>query len=371
MKAWPIAAAFAAMVAGASLLGGAASPPARWWAPGDGRVFPAQVDYGNLGHAAHPARRRADGDQGPSVLQAERTHGPRLRHLPPAGRRDEPVGRRRARERWDATGGKDPLFAAYDGSNCPTLAAGRARLAFAAARSRPDPHPAPLAAARPGTASRSRPISRSKWCAIPTAATAARLWPGGGQHLGLSPAAPGREHEVSARGRLRLRSQAGHAAAARSRDRQADVGQSDGRWPRRHAATARCATPRATHLALLKAIDQADMRADRRFREPHLSPRSSATSDGGALDADGAEGGPEQLREIRAGRSSAASASRCGASSPPGKRPPADAQAARPSSAPSAHSVARGARVFREKTFLITDSSGINAPIGFGNPVRN
>jgi cytochrome c peroxidase len=34
-------------------------------------------------------------------------------------------------------------------------------------------------------------------------------------------------------------------------------------------------------------------------------------------------------------------------------------------------SVARGARVFREKMFLITDSAGINSPIGFGNPVRN
>src|SRR5690606_20370680 len=26
-----------------------------------------------------------------------------------------------ARDRWTATGGEDPLFAAYDGSNCPTL----------------------------------------------------------------------------------------------------------------------------------------------------------------------------------------------------------------------------------------------------------
>ena len=33
--------------------------------------------------------------------------------------------------------------------------------------------------------------------------------------------------------------------------------------------------------------------------------------------------------------------------------------------------MARGARVFREKTFLITDSAGINSPMGFGNPVRN
>ena len=34
-------------------------------------------------------------------------------------------------------------------------------------------------------------------------------------------------------------------------------------------------------------------------------------------------------------------------------------------------SVARGAKVFRDRTFLITDSAGINSRIGFGNPVRN
>ena len=27
--------------------------------------------------------------------------------------------------------------------------------------------------------------------------------------------------------------------------------------------------------------------------------------------------------------------------------------------------------MFRDKTFLITDTAGINSPIGFGNPVRN
>jgi hypothetical protein len=34
-------------------------------------------------------------------------------------------------------------------------------------------------------------------------------------------------------------------------------------------------------------------------------------------------------------------------------------------------SIARGAKVFRDKMFLISDSAGINSPIGFGNPVRN
>ncbi len=53
-----------------------------------------------------------------------------------------------ARERWDATGGKDPLFAADRRLELPRPAAAGARLALAAARTRADPDRAPLAARR-------------------------------------------------------------------------------------------------------------------------------------------------------------------------------------------------------------------------------
>ncbi len=51
-------------------------------------------------------------------------------------------------ERWQATGGKDPLFAMIDGANCPNLPAGRCGLAFAAAESRPVPRRPAVATAR-------------------------------------------------------------------------------------------------------------------------------------------------------------------------------------------------------------------------------
>ena len=50
---------------------------------------------------------------------------------------------------------------------------------------------------------------------------------------------------------------------------------------------------------------------------------------------------------------------------------PASDQTLTPEQRKLRESIARGAKVFREKTFLIFDSAGLNSPIGFGNPVRN
>ncbi|MEO9130669.1 MAG: hypothetical protein ABI240_05615, partial [Sphingomonas sp.] len=92
-----------------------------WWAPGSDRAFPAQADYQN----------------GAGSLRVLLTGGPMETKGHPFFTATGPNGRAcvtchqpadamslsaaRARERWDATNGKDPLFAAYDGSNCPTL----------------------------------------------------------------------------------------------------------------------------------------------------------------------------------------------------------------------------------------------------------
>ena len=51
--------------------------------------------------------------------------------------------------------------------------------------------------------------------------------------------------------------------------------------------------------------------------------------------------------------------------------PPDEAARLTPQQLAFRQSVARGAKVFRDKTFLITDTAGINSRIGFGNPVRN
>ena len=98
-----------------------ATGPDRWWTPGEGREFPAQLDY-----ADPTGRLRLLLEGGP---MATRDHpffealGPNGRacvtcHQPADGMSLSAVS---ARRRWDQAGAKDALFAAVDGSNCPDL----------------------------------------------------------------------------------------------------------------------------------------------------------------------------------------------------------------------------------------------------------
>ncbi|MEL0211522.1 MAG: hypothetical protein VW891_13260, partial [Novosphingobium sp.] len=95
--------------------------PDRWWAPGEGRVLPAVLDYDN-----------ANGTLRTLVVGGPlKTKGhPFFEPLGPNGRAcvtcHQPADAMSlsvasAQRQWERTGGKDPLFAAIDGSNCPTL----------------------------------------------------------------------------------------------------------------------------------------------------------------------------------------------------------------------------------------------------------
>ena len=112
---------FALIAAACHTLAVGAEPTDRWWSPGDGRVFPAQIAYpneqGSLGVVL---------SEGPLATRDE----PFFQALGSNGRAcvtcHQPTDAmslsvRTARERWEATGGRDPLFAAIDGANCPTL----------------------------------------------------------------------------------------------------------------------------------------------------------------------------------------------------------------------------------------------------------
>jgi hypothetical protein len=98
---------------------------------------------------------------------------------------------------------------------------------------------------------------------------------------------------------------------------------------------------------------------------------AQAVSNKGGLLADGADGGPEVLRDSKAGQ--LGSIGKAVWSEFEAWENMDDATLARLSEQQIAYrqSVARGARVFRDKMFLITDSAGINSPVGFGNPVLN
>jgi hypothetical protein len=89
----------------------------------------------------------------------------------------------------------------------------------------------------------------------------------------------------------------------------------------------------------------------------------------GSLHADGAYGGPQHLAESEPGQLGSIGRA-VWSEFAAWEKIPDDAHLT-PEQRAFRASVARGARVFRERTFLISDSAGINSPMGFGNPVRN
>ena len=101
--------------------GRASQASSRWWSAGDGRTLPATLDYvnpdGALGilNTAGPIETK-----GHPFFEPIGTNGRACVtcHQPSDAMT---VSAASARERWRETGGKDPLFAAIDGKNCPNL----------------------------------------------------------------------------------------------------------------------------------------------------------------------------------------------------------------------------------------------------------
>jgi hypothetical protein len=96
-------------------------PAGRWWAPGEGRALPASLDYvnpdGTLGILNTAG---AIDTKGHPFFEPIGTNGRAcITCHQPADAMS--ISAPTARERWRETGGKDPLFAAIDGKNCPTL----------------------------------------------------------------------------------------------------------------------------------------------------------------------------------------------------------------------------------------------------------
>lgn len=92
-----------------------------WWDPGDGQVLGGEVDYANphgsvgLFNSSGPLQTK-----GHAFFEPTGTNGRACVscHQPSNGMS---LSVDSARERWKVTAGKDPIFAAVDGSNCPSL----------------------------------------------------------------------------------------------------------------------------------------------------------------------------------------------------------------------------------------------------------
>lgn len=342
--------------------------PDRWWKPGEGRVFPAALDYVN-----------ADGtlrlilDKGPMPTKGHPFFEPLGRNGRACVTCHQPadsmsLSAESARTQWERTKGRDPLFAAIDGANCPDLPqASRASHSlliehglFRIARAWP-PRDAQGKAIKPdfsievvrdpsgcnispkwGIAARGevsvfrrpRPVANMKYIL----AMGFPFDPKPGLALPLDP-----ETGKPVSGNLMA-------------DRRA------------LSLTAQMREASSVHLEFAKALTKPQIAQILDF-EGRIYSSQQRDRVGGALDAAGAEGGTAKLAYSPPGRLGSQGVpiwSEFAAWEKPGALdglPPAE-RAFR-------ESVARGARSFRERTFLISDSMGINWPVGFGNPVRN
>lgn len=363
----------AAAVIGLAVLGGglvlSAAPPDRWWTPGEGRVFPARLDYedpsgelrllldgGPMETRGHPFFEPL-GSNGRACVTC---------HQPADGMS---LSAASAQRRWTETQGKDPLFAAIDGSNCPDLPqserASHSLLLdkglFRIARPWPprdfngrpvqpdftievvrDPTGCNLSSrwglhsASPAVSvfRRPRPVANFKYIL----ATGFEMDPKAGLPLPIDPET-GKlsSHNLMADGRaLSLQAQ------------MREAGQS--------------------HLQMTRAFGPKEIARIVDF-EQRIYAAQQADADGGDLDAAGAGGGPATLLASEPGRLGSQGVAVWSEFQP--WEQPKDNPGTTAAERAFRASVARGAKVFRDRTFLISDSAGVNSPMGFGNPVRN
>jgi len=370
----------------------------RWWRPGADRVFPPRLRYDNAAGAVttlntsgptsvlgHPFFTPL-GDNGRACVTC---------HQPADGMS---LSVATIRERWDTTLGKDPLFAAIDGSNCPSLPQARAsshsllleRGLFRIARPWPP---------RGADGSQIEPEFTIEVVRDPTGCNQHRTY---GLH--------GTQAMVSVFRRPRPATNLKYVTAVgfsfdpksglpMPTDPETGVQTSGNVLSDVRAGTLKAQALDAlrTHLELHGDPDPAQLSALLRFEQGLYTAQSSHTVVGD-LASGGALGGPDTLATASPGvlQSSAnpiwsefsAWKPRVdgGVSAADASRPAMSADAAPPSQSGARdagpelpvtdavraqrESIARGAALFSTRQFLVSDSTGLT-DIGFGNPVRN
>ena len=345
------------------------SGDARWWAPGGGRAFPAQADYQNeagtlrillkggpMETAGHPFFEPA----GPNGRACVTCHQP----ADAMG-----LSAETARARWTATNGRDPLFAAFDGSNCPTLPQAERSshsllLDFGLIRIQ-RPWPPRDLRGQPIRPDFAIEVVRDPWgcnsgrqfgleAERPTISVYRRPRPAVNLKYLL---AVGFAYDPKEGMPLPLDPESGRPMSGNL--------MADGRAG---TLTSQLRDAASAHLELLRTMDDAEMARIIDF-ESRVFAAQQRDRSGADLDNLGALGGPRNLAESEPGQLGSIgrpvwSEFEPWENIPRRARLTAEQRRFR-------QSVARGARIFRERTFLITDTAGINSPIGFGNPVRN
>jgi len=337
----------------------------RWWGANEDRVFPKELSYpdssgvvttinsnGPTRTAQHPFF-TAIGTNGRACVTCHQ----------PADAMS--LSAETARERWNATDGKDPLFAAIDGADCPSLPQEK-ESSHSLLLNRGLIRVARLWPPRRADGSKIEPEFTIEVVRDPTSCN---LDP----KYGLKSAEP----SISVYRRPRPTTNAKYLTATGfSFDPKnglplppdPETGQlvsgnlmADARVPNlfaqaRDAMQAHLQTHGAAEPAVVKQIVD--------FVEG-LYTAQSVHSIAGALNDGGAQGGPQRLMQARAGDLQ-------GGPAPIWSEflPWRNADGASDQQRQLRESIARGAELFAKRMFLVDESTGINN-MGFGNPVRN
>ncbi|HTB86515.1 MAG TPA: hypothetical protein VK743_01110 [Steroidobacteraceae bacterium] len=348
-----------------------------WWSPGSGREFPAILSYADERGIITTLNLKGPTDtRGHPFFTSLGTNGRACItcHQPADGMS---VSAHDIQARWQATNGRDPLFAAIDGSNCPSLPQEERashsllleRGTFRVARPWP-----PVDA----SGKRIAPQFDIEVVRDPTGCNTSAIY---GLH-GKNPAVSVFRRPRPATN-LKYLTAVGFVFEPKNGFPLPIDPESGRRMSGNLLADSRAGTLKLqlldamrTHLETEGDLDPAEIQRILDF-EGQLYTAQGVDFVGGKLDDGGAHGGPETLALSKPGvlKSSrdvqwveyspwAASAATNPASATTDTPGSGDAQRL------FRESVARGAAIFRERTFLISDSSGLNS-MNFGNPTRD
>ncbi len=339
-----------------------------WWGAGEGRVFPAVADFPN----EHGTLRVLLQD-GPLDTRGH----PFFEPLGPHGRAcvtcHQPadamsLSLASIRQQWQTAGARDPLFAPIDGANCPDLPHGERDShsllldhgLFRIARPWPP---------RDHAGKAIKPDFDVDVIHDPTGCNLSPRW-------GL----PSDDPHVSVYRRPRPVANLKYVLAMGfaidgKRGLPLPLDPDTGKPVSGNLmADSRVLTLKAqmhdaarSHLGFFERLTPAQIERINDF-EMRVFTAQQQNRLGDSLDAGGAEGGPAKLADSEPGRLGSQGIG-VWSEFAPWER--ADDSSVTPERRALRESIARGARSFRERTFLIADSRGVNSPMGFGNPMRD
>lgn len=366
----PVLIAIAAVAGSLALAGNAvgAAGDERWWGPGEDRVFPEMLDYPNANGTQRtllvggPLRTKGHpffepiGSNGRACISC---------HQPADGMS---LSTATVRERWDVTGGKDPIFAAIDGSNCPDLPQGnKATHSLLLDRGlfrieRPWP-------VREFNGKAITPDFTIEVVRDPTGCNSGSYGPEAGRISVYRRPRPVANMKYLLAVGFPFDPKQGYALPL---DPDTGLPQSGNLMADNRAGNLRLQMEDAaiSHLQLVGKLTPQMIKRLQDF-ELQIYSAQQVGNHGTRLDTMGATGGPAKLRDSQPGALGSIGVPVWSEFEAWEKIAPDEAAKLAPQELAFRQSVARGARVFREKMFLITDSAGINSRIGFGNPVRN